>query len=117
MSYKVALNFEDGFTRFIEARLGETVCDASYRVGINIPMDCRDGACGTCRCRIEAGDFDPGSYIEDALTDEEAAEGYGLACQMRPKTDLVVSIAASSEVCKTKGQTFQACLRSVDRLS
>lgn len=117
MAYKVALNFEDGFTRFIEARPGETVADASYRVGINIPLDCRDGACGTCKCRIETGEFDPGEYIEDALTDDEAAEGYGLACQMRPKTDLVVSIAASSEVCKTKGQTFQARLRSVDRLS
>src|SRR3712207_2130248 len=117
MSHKVALNFEDGFTRFIEARPGETVADASYRVGINIPLDCRDGACGTCKCRVQSGEFDPGDYIEDALTEEEAAEGLALACQMRPKTDLVVSIAASSEVCKTKGQAFQARLRSVDRLS
>src|SRR3954470_50115 len=103
MGYTIALNFEDGFTRFVEGRPGETVADASYRVGINIPLDCRDGACGTCKCRVEAGAYDGGSYIEDALTDEEAAEGLALACQMRPKTDLVVAIAASSEVCKTKG--------------
>ena len=51
------------------------------------------------------------SYIEDALTDDEAAEGLALACQMRPKSDLVLDIAASSEVCKTKGQTFQAQVR------
>jgi ferredoxin len=43
------LNFEDGITRFIDCRPGETVADASYRVGINIPLDCRDGACGTCK--------------------------------------------------------------------
>ena len=117
MSHKVALNFEDGFTRFVESRPGETVADASYRVGINIPLDCRDGACGTCKCRVQSGDYDGGDYIEDALTEEEAAEGLALACQMRPKTDLVVDIFASSEVCKTKGQAFQARLKSVDRLS
>ena len=49
MSYRIALNFEDGITRFVECRPGETVADASYRVGINIPLDCRDGACGTCK--------------------------------------------------------------------
>lgn len=117
MGYNIALNFEDGFTRFVEARAGETVADASYRVGINIPLDCRDGACGTCKCRVQSGEFDPGSYIEDALTEEEAAEGLALACQMRPSTDLVLDIFASSEVCKTKGQTFQAEIASVDRLS
>src|SRR3954451_23311379 len=117
MAYRIALNFEDGITRFIEARAGETVADASYRVGINIPLDCRDGACGTCKCRVQSGEYESGDYIDDALTEEEAAEGLALACQMRPKTDVVVDIFASSEVCKTKGQAFQARLASVDKLS
>ena len=117
MGNNIALNFEDGVTRFVECRPGETVADASYRAGINIPLDCRDGACGTCKCRAESGDYDGGDYIEDALTDEEAARGYALACQMRPKTDLVIAIAASSEVCKTAGQNFQARLNAVERLS
>jgi benzoate/toluate 1,2-dioxygenase reductase subunit len=116
-SHSIALNFEDGFTRFVEGRPGETVADASYRVGINIPLDCRDGACGTCKCRVQSGEYESGDYIEDALTEEEAAEGLALACQMRPKTDLVVDIFASSEVCKTRGQTFQARLAAVERLS
>ena len=117
MSYTIALNFEDGVTRFVDCRPGETVADASYRAGINIPLDCRDGACGTCKCRVESGRYDGGSYIEDALTEEEAAEGLALACQMRPETDLVVAIAASSAVCKTRGQSFEAPLNSVQRLS
>lgn len=117
MGYNIALNFEDGVTRFIEARDGETVADASYRVGINIPLDCRDGACGTCKCRVESGRYDGGSYIEDALTEEEAAEGLALACQARPESDLVLAIPASSEVCKTRGQSFETALHSVERLS
>jgi benzoate/toluate 1,2-dioxygenase reductase component len=117
VGHSIALNFEDGVTRFIECRPGETIADASYRAGINIPLDCRDGVCGTCKCRVESGEYDGGDHLEDALTDQEAAEGLALACQTRPKTDLVVAIAASSEACKTGGQTYRARLRSVDRLS
>jgi len=58
MTHQIALNFEDGVTRFIEANLGETVADAAYRQGINIPLDCRDGACGACKCLAEAGSYD-----------------------------------------------------------
>jgi benzoate/toluate 1,2-dioxygenase reductase component len=117
MGHSIALNFEDGVTRFIECDPHETVADASYRAGINIPLDCRDGACGTCKCRVESGEYERGSHLEDALTEQEAAEGLALACQTRPKTDLVVAIAASSVACKTRGQTHRTSLHSVDRLS
>ena len=117
MSFNIALNFEDGVTRFIESNPGETVADAAYRQGINIPLDCRDGACGTCKSFCESGRYDGGSYIEDALTDEEAEEGYCLTCQMKPQTDLVLRIDASSELCKTQVTDFQAEVISVEQLS
>jgi benzoate/toluate 1,2-dioxygenase reductase subunit len=117
MGRSIGLNFEDGVTRFIECRPDETIADASYRAGINIPLDCREGVCGTCKCRIESGEYDGGDHLEDALTDQEAAEGLALACQTRPKTDLVVAIVASSVVCKTQGQKYRTHLHSVDRLS
>jgi len=114
MSFKIALNFEDGVTRFIESNPGETVADAAYRQGINIPLDCRDGACGTCKSFCESGRYDGGSYIEDALSDEEAEEGYCLTCQMKPETDLVLRIDASSEVCKTQVTDFKAVIEDVN---
>ncbi|PWC31390.1 benzoate 1,2-dioxygenase electron transfer component BenC [Azospirillum sp. TSO35-2] len=117
MSFHIALTFEDGLTRFVEANPGETVADAAYRQGINIPLDCRDGACGTCKSFCEAGRYDGGSYIEDALTDAEAEEGYCLTCQMRPASDIVLRIAASSDVCKTKAMAVAAEVVSVERLS
>ena len=117
MGHSVALNFEDGLTRLIETRPGEPVADAAYRVGINIPLDCRDGACGTCRVFVEAGSFDGGSYIEDALTDDEAAEGYALACQMTARSDLVLRIAASSDACKIRATDTKGRIGAVTRLS
>jgi len=118
MSYKVALNFEDGVTRFIEVDSGETVADAAYRQGINIPLDCRDGACGACKCLAEAGRYDLGdNYIEDALSEAEKAEGLVLTCQMRLESDCVLRIPASSEVCKTEQASYEALISDVRALS
>ena len=73
---------------------------------INIPLDCRDGACGTCKAFCESGKYDGGDYIEEALTDEEAEKGFCLPCQMVPETDLVLQIPATSDVAKTAASTF-----------
>lgn len=117
MSYKIALNFEDGVTRFVDCKSTETIADASYRQGINVPLDCRDGACGACKCHAEAGKFSLGEYIDDALSASEAAAGYVLTCQMYPQSDCVLSVPASSEVCKTKQASFAASIAQVQRLS
>ena len=117
MSFRVALNFEDGVTRFIEARADELVADAAYRAGLNIPLDCRDGACGTCKCHCESGDYSLGSYIDDALTEEEAAGRQVLPCQMKAKSDCVLRIPVSSAVCKVKIGSMSAEIESVRPLS
>lgn len=118
-NHQVALQFEDGVTRFIRIAQGETLSDAAYRQQINIPMDCREGACGTCRAFCESGNYDmpEDNYIEDALTPEEAQQGYVLACQCRPTSDAVFQIQASSEVCKTKIHHFEGTLARVENLS
>ena len=118
-NHNVALQFEDGVTRFITVTQGESLSDAAYRQKINIPLDCRDGACGTCRAFCESGSYDmpEETYIEDALTPEEAEQGYILACQCRPSSDAVFQIQASSEVCKTEIHQYQGTLVAVENLS
>lgn len=116
-THQVALSFEDGVTRFITCREDQTVADASYRQRINIPLDCRDGACGTCKARCESGDFDGGSYIEDALSPAEAADGYVLPCSMRPRSDLVLQVASTSAVAKTQAATYTGSIVGLERLS
>ncbi|PRD19880.1 UNVERIFIED_CONTAM: benC [Trichonephila clavipes] len=118
-NHNVALQFEDGVTRFITVAQDETLSDAAYRQKINIPLDCRDGACGICRAFCESGSYDmpEETYIEDALTPEEAEQGYILACQCRPTSDAVFQIQASSDVCKTEIHSFQGTLSRVENLS
>ena len=117
-TYKIALNFEDGVTRFIDCKDSETVADAAYRQKINVPIDCRDGACGACKSSCESGEFDMGSnYIDDALTEEELKQGFVLTCQMRPKSDCVVSIPASSAVCKTAQTSLTTTIKDVRLVS
>ncbi len=115
--YQVALGFEDGVTRFITCKDDQTVADASYRARINIPLDCRDGACGTCKAFCESGEFNPGVYIEDALSEDEFAQGYVLPCVMKPKSDLVLKIASTSEVAKTTAATYVSTITELTRLS
>ena len=115
--YQVALAFEDGVTRFITCTEDQTVADASYRARINIPLDCRDGACGTCKAFCESGEFDRGIYIEDALSPDEAEQGYVLPCVLKPRSDLVLKIASTSEVAKTQAATYVGELTELTRLS
>ncbi|MCC5882047.1 MAG: ring-hydroxylating dioxygenase ferredoxin reductase family protein [Halomonas sp.] len=118
MSYTIALNFEDGVTRFISCKEGETVLDAAYRHKVNLPMDCSDGVCGTCKGSCEQGAFDLGDeYIDEALSDEEVAEGKVLTCQMVPSSDCVVQVPVASTLCKTAVGEFPARVVEVSRLS
>jgi benzoate/toluate 1,2-dioxygenase reductase component len=117
MTYKIALNFEDGVTRIIDCDADEKVSDAAFRQKINVPMDCRDGVCGTCKCKAERGAYELGFYLEDAMTEDEAAAGMVLTCQMMPKSDCVIAIPASSLACKTGAQTVQATVAGVEALS
>ena len=104
-------------TRFITCRDDQTVADASYRQRINIPLDCRDGACGTCKALCESGSYDGGDYIDDALSPDEAKAGYVLPCSMKPRSDLVLQIASTSDVAKTQAATYTGTVRHLDRLS
>jgi NAD(P)H-flavin reductase/ferredoxin len=117
MTYQVALSFEDGVTRFVECGPHETVAEASYKARINIPLDCRDGACGTCKSVCESGSFDGGDYIEEALTEDEAAQGYCLPCQMTPHSDLVLRIPSTSAAAKTAAAKHTATVVDINRHS
>lgn len=115
--HKIALAFEDGITRFIPCAEDQTVADAAYQAKINIPFDCRDGACGTCKAFCEAGDFDEGEFVDDAMTQDELEQGFCLPCQAKPRSDMVLQIRTTSVLAKTSADTFNATVTKVGALS
>lgn len=118
MGYRIALNFEDGATRFIDCHAGEKVLDAAYRNQVNLPMDCSDGVCGTCKCRCEQGAYTLGDdYVDEALTAAEAFEGLVLTCQMEVTSDCVIAVPVPASACKLKPARHESALGSVERVS
>ncbi|HCC5837009.1 benzoate 1,2-dioxygenase electron transfer component BenC [Citrobacter farmeri] len=118
MSFTIALNFEDGITRFIQCNAGEKVLDAAFRQKVNLPMDCSDGVCGTCKCHCASGDYALGEdFLAEALSDDEATARQVLTCQMIPSSDCVIDVPVAAAQCKTSITTTDADVLAINALS
>ncbi|MEX3812654.1 benzoate 1,2-dioxygenase electron transfer component BenC [Paraburkholderia sp. BR13439] len=115
MVYQITLNFEDGVTRLIDCEEGERITDAAIRAKLNIPLDCRDGVCGTCKAVCEFGEYTTGDCTDEAISAEELAQRKVLTCQMSPKSDCVIQIASSST--GKSARMHQGRLTSIERVS
>ena len=70
----------------------EPILTAAIRNGIGLPYGCRDGACGSCKCRLVDGRVIHGAHQAKALSAEEEAAGFTLTCQAAPQTDVVLEV-------------------------
>lgn len=68
----------------------ETVLSAAIRGGVGLPYGCKDGACGSCKCRLLEGRVIHGAHQSKALSPDEEASGFMLTCCATPQTDLVL---------------------------
>ena len=69
---------------------GDTVLTAGINQGIGLPYGCKDGACGSCKCKMLSGAVVHGNHQSKALSPEEEANGYVLTCCATPQSDLVL---------------------------
>ncbi|HSM20747.1 MAG TPA: CDP-6-deoxy-delta-3,4-glucoseen reductase, partial [Rubrivivax sp.] len=91
MSFDITLVPAD---RHFGVEADEPVLAAAIRQGIGMPYGCRDGACGSCKCRLLQGRVVHGTHQLKALSVEEEAAGFMLACCAVPQTDCVVEARA-----------------------
>lgn len=63
---------------------GETLLDSARRAGLAPPFSCEAGNCGTCMARLTEGSAT--MRVNDALEEDEVADGYVLTCQAVPDT-------------------------------
>ncbi len=67
---------------------GQTILELSEELGIGIENSCRVGTCGVCKVKMTAGEVD--QEVQDALDDDDKANGIILACQAKPKTEVTL---------------------------
>ena len=76
--------------RSFQANPDESILAAGIRQGVGLPYGCKDGACGSCKCRKLEGTVIHGPHQNKALTAEEAAAGLVLTCCAIPQSDVVL---------------------------
>lgn len=76
--------------RHFEVRSDEVVLAGAIRDGIGMPYGCKDGACGSCKCKKLSGSVVHGPHQNKALTPEEEAAGLILTCCATALTDVVL---------------------------
>ena len=108
MNHKVAFSFADGKTLFFPVGANEILLDAALRNGINIPLDCREGVCGTCQGRCESGDYTQDYVDEEALSSLDLQQRKMLSCQTRVKSDAAFYFDFDSSLCNAPGPV-QVC--------
>ncbi len=103
MNHKVAFSFADGKTLFFPVGAHEILLDAALRNGIKIPLDCREGVCGTCQGRCESGEYTQDYVDEEALSSLDLQQRKMLSCQTRVQSDATFYFDFDSSLCNAPG--------------
>jgi 3-ketosteroid 9alpha-monooxygenase subunit B len=77
----------DRRTTVAQYRAGNTLLQTARLAGLKAPSSCETGSCGTCIAQVTEGAAR--MLNNNALTDDEVAEGLVLTCQAMPTTKTV----------------------------
>jgi CDP-4-dehydro-6-deoxyglucose reductase len=73
-----------------EAQPQESLLAAGIRQGIGLPYGCKDGACGSCKCKLVSGQVQQSNFQRKALSEEEETQGFVLTCSARALSDITL---------------------------
>lgn len=76
--------------RTFESQPDEAILAAGIRQGIGLPYGCKDGACGSCKCKLLSGSVTHGAHQAKALSADEEAAGYVLTCCGVAQSDVML---------------------------
>lgn len=74
----------------------ETLLQAALREGIPFPHSCRVGGCATCKCKLVDGQVKELTETGYILSDDDLDQGYILACQSVPQTNVRIEVDLAS---------------------
>lgn len=103
--------------RAFSANPDETLLAAGIRQGIGLPYGCKDGACGSCKCKLVSGSVTHGEHQSKALSSEEEAAGYILTCCGVAHSDVVIESRQVTELGAFPIKKMPARVQSLQRAS
>jgi CDP-4-dehydro-6-deoxyglucose reductase len=103
--------------RTFTAEPGETMLAAGIRQGIGLPYGCKDGACGSCKCRKLEGTVVHGAHQSKALSADEETSGYVLTCCGVAQSDVVLESRQVTEAGALPIRKMPARVSSLERKS
>ena len=86
-THTVEIHHQDD-THTIQVSEEQTILQAFYDAGIDLPSSCTAGVCTTCAAQILQGSVDQSDGM--GLSPELQDEGYVLLCVAYPRSDLVI---------------------------
>jgi len=84
-TYKVEISHL-GTIQTIEVREDQTILQAAYDAGIDLPSSCNAGVCTTCAAQLYQGSVEQGEGM--GLSPDLQKEGYALLCVAYPRSDI-----------------------------
>ena len=103
--------------RAFTSEAGEAMLAAGIRQGIGLPYGCKDGACGSCKCKLVSGSVTHGPHQAKALSAEEEAAGFVLTCCATPQTDCVVEARTVPGAGEFPVQKMPARVNRIERVA
>jgi uncharacterized 2Fe-2S/4Fe-4S cluster protein (DUF4445 family) len=104
--YRINFKVEGGDPVLVTGSSGESALDIAKRAGVVIDAPCGgNGTCGKCRIKLLSGEVTGGKTAH--ITEEDVAEGWRLACGIKPASDVDLYLPAAA-------QAFQSRIRVTD---
>ncbi len=95
----------------------ETLLAGGIRQGIGLPYGCKDGACGSCKCKKISGTVIHGNHQDKALSAAEEVAGMVLTCCATATSDLVLESRQVSLEGALPVRKMPARVSSLERMS
>ena len=103
--------------RIFSADPDETILAAAIRQGVGLPYGCKDGACGSCKCKKLEGSVAHGPHQAKALSADEEAAGFVLTCCGVAQSDLVLESRQVTQAGAFAIRKMPSRVVSIERLS
>jgi CDP-4-dehydro-6-deoxyglucose reductase, E3 len=105
------------YGRTLRVREDQSVLEVALAAGLNLPHSCRSGHCASCKARLLSGEVHYPNGRTAGLTSQEAASGYVLLCQARPRSDLRVEARVIANASEAEVKILPCRISRMERLA